>query len=650
VAVFGASRREGKLGNTLLRNILEGGFGGRVVAVNPEAREVLGVPAVPALTEPVDLALISVPASAALDAVAQAASVGCRAAVVLSSGFAETGSEGRALQDRMALVAREAGMRLVGPNCMGVLSSRGEGFLNATYFWEIPRRPGNVSFASQSGAVGGMFLAQARRGRFGVARFVSLGNAADITASDVVEYLTADDLTEVIGIFAEAIQEGRRFVEAARTAGERKPVVVLKAGKERAGARAAVGHTGALAGPYGVAGAAFARAGVVVAADTDGFFDALAALAAHPAGGAGLRVAILTVSGGPGVLAADAAEALGLELPAPGPGTRDRLASLVPPFASLANPMDLTPQCPPERFVQAVAAVFDEPAFEGVIAIDCGLDAEGFGRGVADAAARTGKPAVAFVLDAPSVEGALAEGGVPVFDSPEDAVAGYLALIRRPPAVRAARRPSEGSGRQALSEWESKELLGARLPRPREARCEHPEEAVAFARSLGHPVVAKASGVVHKSDRGLVRLGLDPQGIADLFEELARAGDGTVLVAEEVAGEMELIVGGIRDPQFGPVGSIGLGGAAAEVDPDVAFLLLPPEPGEVDRAIGGLRAAPLLEGFRGWPPVDRRALAEIVGAISDLFARDPRVVEVDCNPVIVIGGRPVVVDALVVIG
>ncbi len=431
VAVYGASRDPTKLGHVLLRNVLQGGSPRRVVAVNPEAREILGVPAVPALDEPVDLALVSVPAESAPDAVAQAASVGCRVAVVLSSGFAETGPEGRALQDRLVAVAREAGMRLVGPNCMGVVSRRGDPWLNASYFWDVPRRPGGVSFASQSGALGGMFLAEVRRGRFGIARFASLGNAADVTETDVLEYLADDPLTTVIGVFAEAIRGGRRFVEAARRAGERKPVVVLLGGRGRAGARAAVGHTGSLVGAHGAARAALARAGAVEAPDTEGFFGALAALSAYPAGVRGRRVAIVTVSGGPGVLAADAAEAAGLELPEPAPGTRERLAALVPPFAALRNPIDLTPQCRPDRFPAAIGAVFDDPAFDGVIGIDCGLDVEGFGLGMAAAAERTGKPAAAFVLDAPAVAAALEAGGVPLFPSPEAAVAGWAALVRR---------------------------------------------------------------------------------------------------------------------------------------------------------------------------------------------------------------------------
>ncbi len=430
VAVYGASRDPRKLGHTLLRNVLSGGFEGHVVAVNPAAEPILGVESVPVLTEPVDLALVSVPADSAEAPVAQAASVGCRAVVVLASGFAETGPEGRALQDRLAAVAREAGMRLVGPNCMGVVSRLGGAWLNASYFWQVPDVPGTVSFVSQSGAMGGMFLAQVARGRFGLARFASLGNSADVTETDVLAYLAGDDLTGVIGIFSEAIRDGRRFVEAALGATTRKPVVVLKAGRRQAGAAAAVGHTGSLAGAHGAARAAFARAGVIEAEDSGGFFDALTALAAYPRARAGPRVAIVTISGGPAVLASDTAEARGLTLPAPEASTTERLRALVPGFAALANPVDLTPQCALENFRPAIGCVFDDPGFDGVVAIDCGLDVEEFGQGVAEAATRTGKPVTAFLLDVPRVADVVARAGIPVFDSPEGAVAGYAALVR----------------------------------------------------------------------------------------------------------------------------------------------------------------------------------------------------------------------------
>jgi acyl-CoA synthetase (NDP forming) len=425
VAVYGASRQPGKLGHALLRNVLEGGFAGRVLPVNPAGGEVLGLAAAPSLGEPADLALVSVPAAAVADAVSDAARAGCRAAVVLSSGFGETGEAGRAAEARLAAIARDAGMRTVGPNCMGVVS----GALNGSYFWRLPDTGGRISVVSQSGAFGGMLFAELRRRGLGIARFLSVGNSADVTETDALQWLGGDAATGAVGLFAEAFRDGRRFLDVAREVARVKPVVVLKAGRGAAGARAAASHTGSLAGRHAAAQAAFARAGVVEAADSDGFFDALATLAAAPAP-AGPAVAVLTISGGPGVLAADAAERLGLALPQPGADTVATLRRLAPAFAALGNPVDLTPQCPPESFVPAIAAVFDDPAFDGVVAIDCGLDVPEFGEGVAAAHRRTGKPVAAFVLDVPRVEEALAGAGIPRLPSPERAVAAYAARVR----------------------------------------------------------------------------------------------------------------------------------------------------------------------------------------------------------------------------
>ena len=427
VAVYGASRDERKLGHVLLRNALGAGFGGRVVAVNPAGGEVLGTRTVPALDEPVDLALVSVPAAAVQAAVADAARAGCRAAIVLASGFGETGEAGRAVEQRLAALAREAGMRLVGPNCMGVVSRLSGGWLNGSYFWRLPERQGGVSLVSQSGAFGGMFFAEARRRGLGVARFLSVGNSVDVTESDALEWLADDTATEAVGLFVEAFRDGRRFVAAAERCA--KPVVVLKAGKGGAGARAAVSHTGSLAGRHGAAQAAFARGGVVEAATADEFFDALQVLAAWPR--AGRRVAVLTISGGPAVLAADAAERLGLALPPPGPATVRLVREVAPAFAAAGNPIDLTPQCAPQSFPPAIDAVFDDPAYEGVIVIDCGLDVPEFGRGIAAAARRTGKPVTAFVLDVPAVEAELAAAGIPLLGSPERAAAAYAAVASR---------------------------------------------------------------------------------------------------------------------------------------------------------------------------------------------------------------------------
>lgn len=430
MAVYGASRQPGKLGHVLLKNVLEGGFDGEVVAVNPSGEEVLGLRSVAALRRAVDLALISVPAPAVPAAVTDAARAGCGAAIVLSSGFGETGEAGKAVEAGLRRTAAGARMRLVGPNCMGVVSALPSGWLNGSYFWQLPSQRGRVSMVSQSGAFGGMFFAEARRRSLGVARFLSVGNSADIELADVLEWLADDQATSVVGAFVEGFRDGRRFVEAARHCTARKPVVVLKAGKEGAGARAAASHTGSLAGVHGAVRAAFLRAGVTEAADSDAFFDTLTSLAAggRPAGN---RIAILTISGGPGVLAADAAERLGLRLPPPSPQTVARVRELAPGFAATGNPIDLTPQCPPDSFPPAIAAVFNDPVYDGVVAINCGLDLPEFGTGIVTAHRRTGKPVTAFVLEVPRIEASLRDAGIPLLPSPERAVAAYRDTVGR---------------------------------------------------------------------------------------------------------------------------------------------------------------------------------------------------------------------------
>jgi acetyltransferase len=319
-------------------------------------------------------------------------------------------------------------MRLVGPNCMGVVSRYRDGWLNGSYFWQLPERAGRLSMISQSGAFGGMFFAEARRRKLGIARFLSVGNSADVTLTEVLEYLGGDAVTGVIGIFAEAFPEGRGFVEIARQVTPAKPVVVLKAGKGSRGAAAAASHTGSLAGRHAAAQAAFRRAGVVEAEDTDAFFDALTVLAAGRK--VGSRIAILTISGGPGVLASDRAERAGLELPPPDAATVDTLRRLAPSFAALGNPIDLTPQCPPANFREAIAAVFADPAYDGVVVINCGLDIPEFGEGVTSGARMSGKPVTAYLLETPRIEAALRKAEIPLLDTPERAVGAYAALTR----------------------------------------------------------------------------------------------------------------------------------------------------------------------------------------------------------------------------
>jgi acetyltransferase len=423
IAVYGASATDSrKLGNTLLANASSGA--GEVVAVHPSADSIDGVAALARLDRPVDLALISVPGHRVESAVADAAAAGSKTGIVLSSGFGETGAEGRALQDHIATLAGAAGMRLVGPNCMGVVSHLGDGrWLNGSYFWAVPETVGGLSFVSQSGAFGGMFFGHLRTSGLGLSRFLSVGNSADVSVTDVLEWLGEDPQTTAIGMFIEGIDDGRRFVEVARRVTGRKPVVVLKAGKMAAGARAAASHTGSMAGSHDAVRAGLRRAGVIEAADTESFFDAMDAAAVGLTRTVVRDIAIVTISGGPSVLAADAAERAGLTLPTLGEATLAQLRSLAPSFAALGNPIDLTPQCPIDNFVPAIEAVYADEAVKGVVAINCGLDFPQFGTGVARGVGSTGKPTTAFVLDAPGVEAEMARAGVLRFASPERAVA-----------------------------------------------------------------------------------------------------------------------------------------------------------------------------------------------------------------------------------
>jgi acetyltransferase len=393
VAVLGVSRNPAKLGFRLLENVKARGFAGGVYPVNPSGEAILGydtVRRIEDLPPGVDLALVSLPAPAVPEAITALAARRVRAAVILSSGFGEVDADGRGAQAALLATARAAGLRLVGPNCMGVYSAPAR--LNGTYFWDLPTAPGGVGIVSQSGAYGGLiFRALGGRG-LGVARFVSIGNQADVDIAEVIEYLVDDRETTLIACFIEALRDGRRFVRAAARAAGAKPIVVLKGGRSDAGRRAAGSHTGSLAGSWEVFRAACGRARVVLADETEEFFDAIETLttagARRPAAP---HVAILTVSGGPSVVAADAAERAGLRVPALPDAVRATLRTLLPPFAAVGNPVDLTPQVELSHIHPAVHAVMTEPVIAGTVAVDVGLDFPAFADALVAGVRATGK-------------------------------------------------------------------------------------------------------------------------------------------------------------------------------------------------------------------------------------------------------------------
>ncbi|HEV8308835.1 MAG TPA: acetate--CoA ligase family protein [Methylomirabilota bacterium] len=670
VAVLGVSRNPEKLGHRLLRNLLEAGFDGELFPVNPSAEAILGVPSVPGvrdLPEGIDLALVSVPAPAVVGVVRELGARGCRAAVVLASGFGETGEAGQAVQAEVAAIARATGMRVVGPNCMGVVNVPGR--LNGSYFWDVPRAPGGISFVSQSGAYGGLFFREARARRLGVARFLSIGNQADVGFPECLDWLAGDAGTRVAALFVEGVRDGRAFVEAARRLARAKAVVAFKVGRGDAGRRAAGSHTGSLVGAYATYRAALTSAGVVVADDTDAFFDAIAVLDAHgarpPRDGS---LAILTVSGGPSVAAADAAEAAGLTVPALSPALRRRLRPHLPAFGADGNPVDMTPQMDRDQFAPAVRLVLEADEVAGALAIDVGLDQPAYGDAVVSAQAATGKPVVACTADTPELDTRLRAAGIPIFPTPERAVRAYRALVgygagrhrpvpaRRPPrslpAPAAARlREEEGP----LDYETSRAILESYgVPFPQDAVATSAGHALSIAGKIGYPVVVKTArpGILHKTEAGgVIRDVRDDQALEAACRSLdERLGGGPYLIQEQVAPGIELLAGGRRDPQLGPTVVFGLGGVLAELFREVALRLGPLAPEDAREMLREGRAAALLRGFRGAPPCEEAPLAAVLIGIGDLLVDHPEVLELDVNPLIAAGTRVVAVDALIVAG
>jgi acyl-CoA synthetase (NDP forming) len=667
VAVLGVSRNPAKLGHRLLQNVKDSGYAGALHPVNPSGAPILGCPtvaSVAALPAGVDLALVSLPAPAVPEAIEALAARGVRAAVILSSGFGEVDDDGRVTQAGLLATARAAGLRLVGPNCMGVYSAPAR--LNGTYFWDLPTAAGGISIVSQSGAYGGLIFRHLGGRGLGVARFVSIGNQVDVEIAEVLEWLVDDPATTLIACFVEALRDGPRFLAAARRAAGRKPIVMLKGGRSDAGRRAAGSHTGSLAGTWEVYRAACAGARVVLADETEEFFDAIETLVAIPVTRpAGRGVAVVTVSGGPSVIAADTAEREGLEVPALGEATRESLRGLLPAFAAVGNPVDLTPQVEPSRIAEAVRRVLDESSVAGVVAVNVGLDIPEFADGVVAAARATGKPAVAFTADAPEITTRFRAGGVPVLSSPERAVRAWRALWQaRPPAPRvaatAARLSPEARAALPAAPGVLPYALARRLLEAcgvrfcREAIATSVDDAVATAGRLGYPVVVKAdaAGLTHKTETGGVVLDVgDAAAVRAACAVLrARAGAERFVIQERVGPGVELLLGARRDEVFGPVVVFGAGGVLTEVLRDVSVRLAPLAEGEAEAMLGEGARPRLLAGPRGLRPVHAPALVGVIQAVAALIAAEPRIAEVDVNPLIAAGADVVAVDAVVTVG
>jgi acetyltransferase len=666
IAVVGASTKPEKLGYVLLNNVIEYGYSGAIYPINPSGGDILGHKAYKSLTDigdPVDLVLISIPGPAVPGVIEEAGNCSCKNAVVLSSGFGESGDEGQAAQDAIASVCKSTGLRVLGPNCMGVYNNTDN--LNGTYFWELPRVKGTVSFISQSGAFGGVMFNEIRAREMGVSKFFSIGNQADISHADLLEALADDEDTKVIGLFIEGVKDGDRFLRALRKVTVDRPVVAFKGGRTDAGVRAAASHTGSLAGSYDVYQAALHEAGVLIAEESEEFFDVLMALSMQELP-RGKRVAIMTISGGPSVVAGDTCERLGIAVPRLPAKLQEKIHALTPPFSATSNPVDMTPQVNPANYEACVEQVVGQDYIDGVIAINVGLDHTEFARAFIKATRKHHKPITSFTIDTPELTGLFKEASVPIYPTPERAVRAYHALVefaQRPKLLKGKKRLKPPS--KILAEFFKQEQTGGLVPEAtaKKALAEYGipvvdeqvvqiySSTVRAAQDLGYPLVLKvhSSTVLHKTEAGGVFLNIgDEEELRNAWEELNRKFPAEELLLQRMMPPgLELILGAKRDPAFGPVVAVGLGGVFVEIFKDTALGVCPLTKKQVKRMIGSLRSRPLLDGYRGQPGVDLDTLIEVILQVSDFMMANPDVMELDINPMLAEGERLTAVDALI---
>lgn len=692
VAVLGASAKAGKLGQVLMRNLTEG-FPGIILPINPNETEVMGRPAYARLSDapgPIDLAVIALPPEACVEAMHDCAAAQVQTALVLSAGFAEVGPQGRALQEAMLAEARAGNVRIIGPNCFGLYNCNLG--LNASMGLGLPPTGGNISLATQSGAYGmAIFvLAQERRMRF--AKILSHGNKADVSDHEILDYFDTDAETEVLCLFLESVSEGRAFYEALARTTTQKPVVIAKTGRSAAGQRAAASHTAALTGDATAFVTAVAQAGAILAENGLEMVDIAEGLGRQPLP-AGRRVGIITNSGGTGVELADLCERLGLSVPELSQTTQARILPLIPAFASPRNPVDVTPAWArfPAMYGGSIEALYESDEVDIVIPIllqRSALMRENV-EAVRDAVLRCqherGLTKPTYVCWVAGREGddnkaILQEAGIPVYEWPERtarvaaAIASYVemrcgrgvqpvdmetapAQARTQAAAIIVRAKAEQ--RNLLLEAEVKALLvayGARIPR--ETLCATAAEAHAAAASLPGPCVMKivSPDISHKSEVGGVRVGVAPGEAGAVFEAMlasvrAAQPEARILgvsVQELVCGQ-EVIIGGLRDPQFGPLLMFGLGGIFVEILRDVAYRLAPASRAELEAMVREVKGYPLLTGARGQEPVNLPALIQTLQAATWLLADFPEITELDLNPVLVGPEMAVVADGRAVL-
>ena len=701
VAIVGVSRSTGSIGRRVFDAVRAGGYTGSVYAVNPLAETIDGAPCYPSVRQVpagVELAVIAVPADAVQAVVDDCAAAGVKAVVVISAGFAEAGEQGRVRQQTLVERVRNHGMRMVGPNCMGILNASADLRLNASFSPIMPPS-GRLSLLSQSGALGIAIIEQAIERQVGFSTFVSVGNKADVSGNDLLQYWECDPETAVMLLYLESFGNPRRFARLARRIGRSKPIVAVKAGRTSAGVRAAGSHTAALAASDIAVDALFQQSGVVRAETIDEMFDVAACLESQPLP-PGPRVAIVTNAGGPGILAADACTAAGLEVVEFSPETRGRLQAFLRPEANTANPVDMIASAGAEQYRRAIEVALTAPEVDALIVIYTPIDpaisreitaslADGVAAG--RRAGAIGKPVLSCVmaepgaprplpLEYPSADGDTTRERVPAYRFPENAaralgkVTAYAQWRAQPPALywtfddlrsdearQLCRDVVASRGASWLTAEETRRVLNDfGLPLLPTVLARTADDAVGLASVFGYPVVAKlqARGLLHKSDAGAVQVGLsseravrgafrDLMALAAAYQPLDPSEGEGVIIQPQIDGGVETMIGVTDDPLFGPLVAFGLGGIHVEVLGDVRFRIAPLTDRDADALLRGIRGYKLLKGYRGHPPADLEALRELLLRISRLAEDVPEITELDLNPVMALspGNGCRIVDA-----
>ena len=686
VAVIGASRTPHTIGNEIVSNLVDYGFTGTVFPVNPQADSIHSLktyPRIGAVPDAVDMAVITVPKQHVLTVAEECGQAGVKGLTIISAGFREVGGEGVERERKLMEVVRRHGMRMVGPNCMGVLNADPAVSMNATFAPSMPPF-GRAAFVSQSGAMGLSVLDYAKEYGIGISQFVSMGNKPDVSGNDLLLHWEDDPSVGLILMYVENFGNPRKFLEIARRMTRQKPIIVVKSGRSKVGARAASSHTGALAASDAMVDAMLAQAGVMRAETVEELFD----LAMAFSGGRmprSRRTAVVTNSGGPGILAADALERYAVELPELAPETVARLKPLFPEEASLRNPLDMIASATPPGYRAALGALLDDPHVDSALAIfvpPLGIRQADVAEAIASVAgAHPEKPVLAVLMGReglPQGKAELHEVGVPAYIFPESAARALSALCRQrewaerpllPVEELAVDRETAGrlvaearaAGRSRLGEAESLELLTAYgIPTAKAGLARTAEDAVALAKRYGGAVAMKivSPEIVHKTDVGGVRVGVEgADAVRAAFGEIvasaSRAVPGAtiqgVLVQEMVRGGRETIAGVTRDPSFGPLVMFGLGGIFVEVLRDVVFRVAPITRRDAADMIAGLRGARLLDALRGTPPADRPAIEDVLLRLSRLAGDFPEIAELDVNPLLAFPDRAVAVDGRVLL-